>query len=802
MTKSGILRSLTSRIMAALLLACSFSLALLLGALWQAQPEQDRLKNNTSALKQILDLKSERLAYGLVGVSDDQILSNHSKSSLEQLDAGLQSKLSKRIQQIVSLDGAESAWVVDAQTGNPILATVESVKGVVTVYSKALEPRVLLKSGSSKATGYLFLNGQIYLAAARVVNSTEAGEKFILLAATRLAKVLADDADIRGLPQYVMSLKRDVEAPKIIGYSASMTRDVSETALGGDASRWQRQTLLNDPRLTLEVYSPVEKPLSKMLMGVAVEAGLALFLTVAMCIGVAFWWGRRVTTPINNIQSGIKRMAEGDYQPLSNVSSSKEISMLAESFNLMAEGMRQREKGMMNVAYRDPLTNLPNRALFGTRLQEAIARYRQGSKGISTLLIDIDNFSMINESFGQVAGDQILKDTATRFRQVLRNADSLLRVEAVNTKDGNLTIARMGSSDFCIMLQNCDAEQARKVALRLRDALDQPFDFRGQIVETATRIGIASFPEHAADAVGLMSCADAALAKAKYFSGSICVFDPDAEKHREMQLSLLIDLKRSLERDELALMFQPRVSLGDKAPLMVEALLRWEHPERGLINPNDFVPFAEKTGFITLMTRWVIDQSLKQVNFWQKEAISVEVSVNVSLRDLSDKDFPTFVVSRLRAHKIAPQRLTLEVPDKVLALGYERILPQLTILAGVGVKIAIDDFSGGFTSLQYLREMKASSVKIDRTFINALMKDKSRAILVSSAIALSHSMKMTVVAQGVEDTETMALLRRLKCDFAQGYYFGKPLRAAEYKRWVQHQAEKYQTGEQAAMSEV
>jgi diguanylate cyclase len=661
---------------------------------------------------------------------------------------------------------------------------------------------LLLKSGSSKATGYLFLNGQIYLAAARVVNSAEAGEKFILLAATRLAKVLADDADIRGLPQYVMSLKRDIEAPKIIGHSASMTREVSETALGGDANRWQRQTLLNDPRLTLEVYSPVEKPLSKMLMGASVEVGIALLLIITMCIGVAFWWGRRVTTPINNIQSGIKRMAEGDYKPLSNVSSSKEISMLAESFNLMAEGMRQREKGMMNVAYRDPLTNLPNRALFGTRLQEAIARYRQGSKGISTLLIDIDNFSMINESFGQVAGDQILKDTAARFRQVLRNADSLLRVEAVNTKDGNLTIARMGSSDFCIMLQNCDAEQARKVALRLRDALEQPFDFRGQIVETATRIGIASFPEHAADSVGLMSCADAALAKAKYFSGSICVFDPDAEKHREMQLSLLIDLKRSLERDELALMFQPRVSLGEKAPLMVEALLRWEHPERGLINPNDFVPFAEKTGFITLMTRWVIDQSLKQVNFWQKEAISVEVSVNVSLRDLSDKDFPTFVVSRLRAHKIAPQRLTLEVPDKVLASGYERILPQLTILAGVGVKIAIDDFSGGFTSLQYLREMKASSVKIDRTFINALMKDKSRAILVSSAIALSHSMKMTVVAQGVEDTETMALLRRLKCDFAQGYYFGKPLKAAEYKRWVQHQAEKYQTGEKAAMSEV
>jgi diguanylate cyclase (GGDEF)-like protein len=802
MTKSGILRSLTSRFFVALVLASFISLALVLGALWQAQPAQDLSKSSATGLRQVLDLKAERLAYGLVGISDNQVLLNQTKASLDQGDAESQTKLAKRILQIVSLEGADSAWIVDAQSGAPILSTNAVGKSVALTFSKSIEPKTLSKSGSSKATGFLFVGGQLYLAAARVVTSADAGEKIVLIAATRLSKLLADDSDIRSLPPYVLSLKRETDATRIISQSPSIASAFAETSLANDSLRWQRQTLLNDPRLVLEVSTPIEKPLKQMFMNAALETGVALSLVLAMCVTVAVWWGRRIITPINNIQLGIKRMADGDYKPLSNVSSSKEISLLAESFNLMVEGMRQREKGIMNVAYRDPLTNLPNRALFGTRLQEAIAKYRQGSKGISTLLIDIDNFTMINESFGQLAGDEILKETASRFRQVLRNADSLLRVEAVNTKDGNLTIARMGSSDFCILLQNCDAEQARKVALRLRDALEQPFDFRGQVVEAASRIGIASFPEHAADSVGLMSCADAALAKAKSFSGSICVFDPEAEKHREQQLSLLIDLKRSLDRDELALVFQPRVALAEKAPLMVEALLRWEHPERGLINPNDFVPFAEKTGFITLMTRWVIDQSLKQVNLWQKEAISVEVSVNVSFRDLSDKDFPTFVVSRLRAHKIAPQRLTLEVPDKVLALGYERILPQLTILTGVGVKIAIDDFGGGFLSLQYLREMKPSSAKIDRTFINALTKDKSRAILVSSAIALSHSMKMTVVAQGVEDTETMALLRKLRCDFAQGYYFGKPLKAAEYKRWVQHQADKYQTGEQAAMSEV
>jgi diguanylate cyclase (GGDEF)-like protein len=802
MTKSGLFRSLTSRIAIALLLASLCSVVLVALALWQAQPMQETIKSNTAALKAALDLKSERLAAGLVGISDNQVILNQTKATLEATDPAVRANLAKRILQIVSLEGAENAWILDASNGSQILSTTTGSKPSALSFSKAIEPGNLAKSGVSKAIGYLFVNGQIQLAAVRVIPTTEANEKFILLASTRLEKALSDDGEIRGLPAYVLIQKRDIEAPKVLGHSPVIKKERSASALQADSTQWQRQTLIAEPGLALEVATPLERPLRQLFSTAAVEIGIAAFSVIAMCIGVAFWWGKRITTPINNIQFGIKRIAEGDYKPLSNVSSSKEISLLAESFNLMAEGMRQREKGIMNVAYRDPLTNLPNRALFSSRLQEAIVKYRQGSKGISTLLIDIDNFTMINDSFGQVAGDEVLKETASRFRQVLRNADSLLRVEAVNTKDGNLTIARMGSSDFCILLQNCDAEQARKVALRLRDALEQPFNFRGQVVEAASRIGIASFPEHAADAVGLMSCADAALAKSKTFTGAISVFDPEVEKHRELQLSLLIDLKRSLERDELALVFQPRVSLAEKAPLMVEALLRWEHPERGLINPNDFVPFAEKTGFITLMTRWVIDQSLKQVNLWQKEAISVEVSVNVSLRDLSDKDFPTYVVSRLRAHKIAPQRLTLEVPDKVLALGYERILPQLTILAGVGVKIALDDFGGGFTSLQYLREMKATSTKIDRAFISELKKDKSRAILVSSAIALSHSMKMTVVAQGVEDKETLALLRRLKCDFAQGYYFGKPLKAAEYKRWVQHQAEKYQTGEIATVSEV
>jgi diguanylate cyclase (GGDEF)-like protein len=810
MAKIVLLGSITSRLCFALLFVASIAVLFLGGALWFGQDPADTAKARSIAVKQLLDLKSERLLHGLVAVADAQSLVNQSRSALVGLAPEAANQLAKRLQLIVSLDGADRFWLVDGRTSDVLLWSpgMKLAPGSAPKlqYSKALSPVVVAKSTSAKHLGYVVQEGKIYAAAARGFASTEADEKLVLFSATRIERILADDSEIRSLSNFAVSFKSGTSPTAIIGSSSSLLNtDVS--GLGkhldsGAAPDWQHNALSSEPGMLINVHSRNENVLLGLLTSALTETAVAGVILLALCAGLGLWLGRRISAPIRNIQTGIKRVTEGDYKLISSLKGSSEISLLGESFNLMAEGMRQREKGIMNVAYRDPLTQLPNRSLFSTRLQEAISRYRKGSKGVTTVLLDIDNFTMINDSFGQAAGDEILKEAANRFKQVLRNADSLLRVEAVNTKDGNLTIARMGSSDFCILLQNCDAEQARKVGLRLKDALEQPFQYRGQVVEAISQIGIASFPEHAADAVGLMSCADAALAKAKLLKGAICVFDPEAEKQREQQLSLLIDLKKSLERDELLLVFQPRVSLLNKAPLMVEALLRWEHPERGLINPNDFVPFAEKTGFITHMTRWVIDQSLKHVNAWQKDGISVEVSVNVSLRDLSDKEFPTFVVSKLRAHKIAPQRLTLEIPDKVLLTGYERILPQISILAGMGVKISVDDFAGGFTSLQYLKEIKATSAKIDRTFVNSLAKDKSRAILVNSVIAYSHSLNMTVVAQGVEDNETMNLLRKLRCDFAQGYYFGKPLKAAEYRRWVQHQSEKYRTDSSSKVSEV
>ena len=799
------------RFVAVFMLAGLLSIGIVITGLLLGQGNISSSRSNAPLIRQAVELKAERLAHGLSSLNDAQAFNGLSKSSIRSLEPAELQKLHKKLMLTASLEGAELLWVLDADSAE-LLVAADQVPLLNRqqadnrfIFSKAVLPSELLKNNMTRGIGYIVLNQKLFVAATRLLNVDEGGKRLAVLAAARVERILASDVALQSLGPLVITWGAGNSSRTVAAVSSSVDSKVASSIQAQPdlvLADWVVSPVSNDPTLSVFSFAPMQDPVTQLFAGAVSEVALAAGLGLITCALIGWWWGRKISAPLLSIQSGLKRVAEGDLKPISGFSANSEIRVLAESFNLMVEGMKQREKGMLNVAYRDPLTQLPNRTLLTTRLQEALLKFRTGSKGVSLVLTDLDNLGLIGESFGQIAGDEMLKESTVRVKQVLRNADSLLRVEALNTKDGSLTIARLGGGLFCILLQNCDSEQARKVALRLRDALEKPMQYRGQLVEAKTRIGIASFPDSAADAVGLMACANAALAKSKVVQGGIAVFDPAAEAQREQQLSLLTDLKKSLDRNELLLVFQPRVSLLETAPLMVEALLRWEHPERGLINPNDFLPFAEKTGFITHITRWVIDQSLKQANQWSTDKLPVEMSVNVSLRDLSDKDFPTYVVSRLREHRVAAKHLTLEVPDRVLQAHYERIAPQLSILMGVGVRIAVDDFGAGFASLQYLKELKVSSAKIDRTYVNDLSNDSSRVILVQSVIALCHSMGISVVAQGVEDTATMAVLRKLKCEFAQGYHFGKPLKAAEYKRWVQHQSEKFQNDGTTAVSEL
>jgi predicted signal transduction protein with EAL and GGDEF domain len=358
-------------------------------------------------------------------------------------------------------------------------------------------------------------------------------------------------------------------------------------------------------------------------------------------------------------------------------------------------------------------------------------------------------------------------------------------------------LARLAGDDFAVLLPGCTAAQAERVAARLIDAARRPFVHEGQTVLLSATIGAAEFPEHALDADGLLQAADNALYEAKSQHRTVLCFDVEHERKREQRASLLGDLRRALDHDELSLVFQPKVSLAGSPRQMVEALLRWVHPERGPQSPADFVPFAEMTGFITSITRWALDHALAQSATWLRSGLDVQVGVNVSARDLAGEDFTTYVVDRLRHHGLKPDMLTIEVNEAALVKEPLAARRCLEVLDRLGVKLAIDDFGTGFSSLQYLRELPVDAVKIDRSFVSEILSDPGARIVVKSTIDLAHSLSMRAIAEGVETPEILQMLRELGCDYAQGYYFGRPLSASDYAAWVEHQARRFEPTVQA-----
>ena len=515
-----------------------------------------------------------------------------------------------------------------------------------------------------------------------------------------------------------------------------------------------------------------------------------VFLALSGLLG--FLLARRWLAPIDALHRGVRSVLAGDFKPLVVRGNSHEIARVAQAFNTMVEGLAQREKRILNTAYRDPLTALPNRALYQERLGEAVQQARKSNRSLAILLFDLDQFKAVNDSLGHAAGDALLREVAERIRNTLRGADTLLRVEADASAQAQPTIARLEGDDFALLLPGCDSARGARVAARLIDVIRKPFEFDGQSIAIAATVGVATFPEHAQDAAGLMQAADTAMRAAKSRQASIVSFDPEHERDREAHLSLLGDLRRALELGELLLMYQPKVCLQGEHRLMVEALLRWDHPERGMQNPATFVPFAEKTGFITTMTRWVLDRALSQAANWKRMGLDVEMAVNVSARDVTTEDFPTYVVERLRHYEVAADMLTIEITETAMVQESGAARACLQILDRFGVKLAIDDFGTGFSSLTYLRELPVDAVKIDQSFVSGLTTDAGSRVIVKSTIDLAHSLKLQVTAEGVENAETLHALRALGCDFAQGYYFGKPLSSDDFASWVHHQSRRFQ----------
>jgi len=429
-------------------------------------------------------------------------------------------------------------------------------------------------------------------------------------------------------------------------------------------------------------------------------------------------------------------------------------------------------------ALHDALTGLPNRTLLQDRLQQALRAAGRGTLPATTppltlLLLDLDRFKEVNDTLGHHHGDLLLRQVAERLCATLRDSD---------------TIARLGGDEFAVLLPATDEVGARAAADKVVAALALPFDLEAVSVHVGASVGIALAPDHGQDVDTLLRHADVAMYVAKRTGESSAVYTPERDAYTPDRLALIADLRRAIADDGLALHYQPKADLVTKQVTGVEALVRWTHTQRGAIPPDQFIPLAEHTGLIAPLTRWVLMAALRQAGRWRRVGLRLDMAVNLSAVDLRDVGLPDALARLLCEHAVPPASLRLEVTESALMIDPAGAQAVLTRLAALGIGLSVDDYGAGYSSLAYLKRLPVDELKIDRSFVRHMAVDPADAAIVSSTIGLGHNLGLRVVAEGVEDRETWALLAGAGCDTAQGYYLACPMPADEVERWVREKS--------------
>jgi len=416
----------------------------------------------------------------------------------------------------------------------------------------------------------------------------------------------------------------------------------------------------------------------------------------------------------------------------------------------------------------DELTGLPNRrALYA----EGHARLVEHSPRRALLLLDLDRFKEVNDSLGHHVGDLLLVKVGSRLHQHVRDGDLL---------------ARLGGDEFAVLLDDAGHQEAVTAAVKLRNALAEPFELQGSALHTGVSIGIALFPDDGPDLSSLLRKADIAMYKAKTSGDGHHLYSSVDDAEGENKLRMVEELRAALNSDQLILHYQPKIDLATGDVHSVEALVRWEHPTRGLLYPDAFLALAEESGLMRTLTQVVLDVALDQAAAWLRRGQRLTVAVNLSASSLVDATLPDQVVALLDARDLPPEVLQLEITEEFLMADRDRARNILTLLRKVGIQISVDDFGTGYSSLSYLRDLPVDELKLDRSFVFPMAGDARAAALVASTIGLAHSLGLRMVAEGVEDDVAYAELVRLGCDQAQGYHMSRPVPAPELDRWLRN----------------
>jgi diguanylate cyclase (GGDEF)-like protein len=617
-------------------------------------------------------------------------------------------------------------------------------------------------SGAESATSVIVDNGRVYQLVTVAVRSP-LPVAWIAMGFELDNKAARELADITGLDLTLSVHSADgwINIVSTVPAGAPRRADIVTRRIElADVGR--REVVATLSRSLADARAPFERLTNTLFLIAGVS--LLLFATVA------FWIARNITRPLQDLTKSVDQIRGGVYDAALTVQRRDELGVLAEGLQLMQAAVQTRDQSIRRLAYEDTLTGLMNRPAFTEALDQALAQADGAPNAVA--VINLDRFRRINEHLGYSVGDAVLTKMAVR----------LAAVPSVKS-----AVARLAADQFAAYARLPDGTGLHAWGSSLLLALADPVFVEAQPIDISTTIGLAR-PADAASADELLRCAELALECARGEKRPLAIYEETLKPDARDQLSLLGELRRALERDELRLFFQPKMEMATNRVSGAEVLLRWQHPTRGLLGPAAFLPFAEQTGFIRWITRWTLDHAIAQGAEWHRAGKPLSLAVNISAEDLGDARFDSRVAALLTRHQLPPCLLTLELTESGLIEDPKRALGVLDAIAALGVKLSIDDFGTGYSSLSHLARMPVHEVKIDRSFVQNLESDPEFATVVRSAIDMGHGLGLQVVAEGIETENAAQRLREFRCDIAQGYLYAKPMPREALEAWLQGKA--------------
>ena len=498
----------------------------------------------------------------------------------------------------------------------------------------------------------------------------------------------------------------------------------------------------------------------------------AITITGLACAALAgasaYRAGRSAARRLRAVIGLMQRVEEGDYRVQLDAGAVDEIGVLVQGANRLVTAAAAHEKRILENALMDPLTGLYNRTLITDRIRAAIADAQRTKARFCVVVLDLDRFKVVNDTLGHGTGDVLLREVARRLRNAVRESDC---------------VARLGGDEFVLLLPG-GLDVATEIADRIQRAMAAPLHNGDQTIDIGASIGIAAYPSHGQDDATLLRHADAAMYRAKHQRLGCSVFDGDTHEVQRGYLSMLGELRRALAQRQFELEYQPKLDLRSGLTVGVEGLVRWNHPVRGRVPPNEFIPFAEQTGIMRDITRWVVAEGARFAAESARAGLDLRVSVNVCAQDIQNPDFCAAVGEIIAQERVEPGRLCLEITESGVVSETEAAVRNLTAIAGWGVRLSVDDFGTGYATLKQLQRLPVHELKVDRSFVSGLHANRGNESIVRATIELARQLGLSVVAEGVETVAELRALAALGCDEAQGYYLSKPMPASEVTSWV------------------